>query len=124
MDRRRLAEELAARGRVAEAAELSRRSFETARGDPATLYSLATRYARDARLAGTYPTRLGEEQLARRRRHDAEESLALLRQAVADGFRDATKLRTDPDLASIRGGRDFAAILADLEFPADPFAPR
>ena len=47
----------------------------------------------------------------------------MLRQAVADGFHDAARFRRDavrPDPFRSR----LPAIVADLEFPADPFAPR
>jgi hypothetical protein len=121
--RRRLAEELADRGRGGEALEWSRRSLETARGDPELLYLLAGEYARNAGLTGKTPTRLNADQLRDRRRRFVAGAVAMLRQAVADNFRDAARLRSDPDFDPARSDPEFAAIVADLAFPVDPFAP-
>jgi hypothetical protein len=40
------------------------------------------------------------------------------------GFANVGILKNDPDFDSLRRTRpDFQALLRDLEFPADPFAP-
>jgi hypothetical protein len=122
--RRRLAEEFNDRGRSDEAASWSRRSLATAIGDADLLYSLAGDYARSAGITGTYPTGLDAERLRERRRRFIAGAIAMLRQAVAEGFRDAVRIRGDSGLDPVRSDPGFRSILADLEFPADPFAPR
>ncbi len=42
----------------------------------------------------------------------------MLREAVADGFRDPVRLRSDPDLGPLRSSPEFPALILDLEFPA------
>ena len=49
------------------------------------------------------------------------DTIAMLREAVADGFKDAKALRDEPVLAPIRGTPEFQAIVSDLEFPRDPY---
>ena len=98
-------------------------ALDTARGDPERLYAIALDYARNPGLVGRYPTRLDVRQLDDRRRQFAADAVAMLRQAVAEGFRDATRLRTESQFDPIRADTAFSAILADLEFPVDPFAP-
>jgi hypothetical protein len=44
--------------------------------------------------------------------------VALLRQAVTKGFRDAARLKADPDLAALRGRADFRQLVTDLEAKA------
>jgi eukaryotic-like serine/threonine-protein kinase len=52
----------------------------------------------------------------------ADEAMAILRRAIAAGFRDASRLVSDPELIPLRSRDDFQALRMDLEFPADPFA--
>ena len=120
--RRRLAEELADCGRTAEGSVWSRRWLDAARGDAELLYSLAADYGRQARITGTYPTRLDAGRLRERRRRFVAGAVALLRQAILEGFRDAARIRGDSKLDPIRREPEFGAILADLEFPAEAFA--
>ncbi len=122
--RRRLAEELADRGQTEEAASWARQSFDTVRGNAELLMSLAVTYAELARTTGTYPTRLDARQLAERRRRFVAAAVAMIRQAVADGFRDSARLRADSGLDAIRTDPDFQAILADLDFPTEAFTTR
>jgi tetratricopeptide (TPR) repeat protein len=56
-------------------------------------------------------------------RHHADEAIRLVRRAIATGHRDLASLRGEPGFAPLRGRRDFADLLADAGFPADPFAP-
>ncbi|MGO9469832.1 MAG: protein kinase domain-containing protein [Isosphaeraceae bacterium] len=120
--RRRLAEELADHGQRSEAARYLRHSLDTARGKPELLYSLAIEYAKNATLTGKLPTKLSADQLHERRRRFVAGAVAMLRQAAANGFKDAARLRRESTFESIRSNPDFAAILADIEFPAQPFA--
>jgi serine/threonine-protein kinase len=52
-----------------------------------------------------------------------DRAMAALRSAVAMGFSDTARLRGDTDLEPIRRRPDFQALLGELTFPADPFAP-
>ena len=49
---------------------------------------------------------------------DRRGALDSLRAAVEKGFRDVAAMEADPDLASLRGEKDFAAILGVLKKPA------
>jgi tetratricopeptide (TPR) repeat protein len=54
----------------------------------------------------------------------ADRALDALRRAWAAGYRgDPAKVRSDPDLAVLRGRADFQLLLMDLAMPAEPFAP-
>jgi hypothetical protein len=57
----------------------------------------------------------------------AARAVALLVQAARAGyFRDRVgreEFRTDPDYEVLRSRRDFQALMSDLIFPEDPFAP-
>ena len=119
---RGLADELDARGRHDEALHWRGQSLTIARGNPDLLYQLATVYALNARMMGKWPTKLSPAQLATWRRRYEEETTAMLREAVATGFRDAKRLRDDQEFASFRSDPAFQAIILDLEFPTDPFA--
>ena len=120
--RRRLAAELADRGRSGEASRWRSRALETVRGNPELSYAVALHYARKAGLTGSYPTRLSEGQRAARRRWFAAGAVAMLRQALADGFHDAGELRGESLFDPLRSDPGFRTLLADLEFPAEPFA--
>jgi len=124
MTRRALADEFDARGRSDEAVHWRGQSLATARGNPELFYELATVYGLNARLLGKWPTKLSPAQIETRRRRYEEEAVAMLREAVANGFRSASRLRNEPEFASFRSDPAFQAIILDLEFPANPFAPR
>ena len=53
----------------------------------------------------------------------ADRAMADLRRAVAMGFRDTARLRGEIELEPIRRRPDFQALVGDLAFPPDPFAP-
>ncbi len=120
--RRRFADELADRGRGDEAARWAGCSLDTARGNPEMLYLLAIDYAKNATLTTKLPAKLSADQLQKRRRWFVAGAIAMLRQAAADGFNDAARLQKESTFGPIRSDPDFRAILADIEFPAQPFA--
>jgi hypothetical protein len=120
--RRRLAEELADRGQIDEAARWHRQSLDTGRGNAEMLYLLAIDYARNAGITGTLPTRLNSRQLDIRRRQFEVSGIAMLRQAAAVGFKDGARMRREATFEPIRSLPDFAAIRADIEFPEQPFS--
>jgi hypothetical protein len=47
--------------------------------------------------------------------------MAVLRRAVAAGFKDMARMRFHWNLDPLRARRDFQELLLDLEFPANPF---
>jgi serine/threonine-protein kinase len=53
---------------------------------------------------------------------ELDRAMAVLRQAVAAGYRSLDCMRRDPDLDPLRPRPDFGALLLDLAFPAEPFA--
>jgi serine/threonine-protein kinase len=91
-------------GRPAEALATARTGLKLAPGDPKWLYEAARDVARCGPEAG-------------------DEAMALLRRAIAAGFRDASQLAADPVFRLLRPRADFQELQMDLEFPADPFAP-
>ena len=119
--RRKLAELLTERGENEEAARWRLQSLSTARGEPVLFYEIALEYARMLapidRLPGNLPARVRAD----RRRKIVNDTLEMLREAAADGFKDAKALRDEPALAPIRSTREFQAIVSDLGFPKDPF---
>jgi hypothetical protein len=54
-------------------------------------------------------------------RVEADRAMEVLKQVVAEGYRDAT-MRADPDFAPLRRREDFQVLMLDLDFPAEPFA--
>jgi hypothetical protein len=120
--RRRLAQELADHGEPDEAAQWETRSLNVAQGNPELLYLLAIEYAQSARLTGKLPTKLSSVQLDRRRRQFADGAIAILRQAVAEGFKDAGRFHREAAFEAIQSHPDFAVIRSDIEFPSQPFA--
>ena len=52
----------------------------------------------------------------------ADKAMAVMRQAVAMGYRDPIAYRTESTLDPLRNRPDFQALMMDLEFPSEPFA--
>ncbi len=119
---RGLADELDARGRSDEATPWRSRSLATTQGNPELRYLIATLYAFNSKLVGKWPTKLSPVQLENRRRGYEKEAVTMLREAVADGFKDLNRLLRQPEFASLHSDPAFRAIVLDLQFPADPFA--
>ena len=69
------------------------------------------------------PLRLDASQRARLRERLADETIAMLCEAVAAGFSDVTRLSGEPLFAPIRDTAAFRAIIATRELPRDVFAP-
>jgi hypothetical protein len=124
MIRRKLAQEMSTRGKDEEASRWRAQSLSTARGQPGLLYEIALEYARMLALIDGVPGKVAPRVRQDRRRGIVTDILAMLREAVADGFKDAKALGTEPALSPLRGTREFQAILLDVEFPRDPFARR
>ena len=51
------------------------------------------------------------------------DTIAMLREAVSDGFDDAGRLRSEAVLESIRGEAAFRGISSSMALPRDVFAP-
>jgi hypothetical protein len=60
----------------------------------------------------------GRQELAK---EYADRAIAMLRRAIADGYKDASQMRKEPALDALRDRDDFTKLLADLEkAPAPP----
>ena len=53
----------------------------------------------------------------------ADRAIDTLRRAIASGYRDFVRLRTDADLDRLRSRADFQLLMQDVAFPAKPFVP-
>jgi tetratricopeptide (TPR) repeat protein len=83
------------------------------------------RYKAACVLAGCVPLAAKDNKLPEARRQElargyAGRAVAALRQAVADGHRDAAQLRKDPALDPLRQRDDFQKLLAEVEAAAKP----
>jgi hypothetical protein len=89
---------------VATAAKLK----ELAASNSDLLYSVAGKYALCAGAAANADA----SEVAKR---SAEEAIALLKQAVAKGYKNAAKMKEEKDLDALRDREDFRRLVADLE---------
>jgi tetratricopeptide (TPR) repeat protein/tRNA A-37 threonylcarbamoyl transferase component Bud32 len=103
-------------GRLGESLAAVRENLELRRHHAATLAESAADLAALAELVGKGAGPLTEREEGERACY-AEEALALFREAVARGYRDAQKLRTHKDYEALRGIREFAAIVRAIEGP-------
>jgi eukaryotic-like serine/threonine-protein kinase len=85
-------------------------------------YYLADAYAHLSTLVGRPGTEPSPAQRAEIRSHQ-DRAIDCLRRAVAEGYRSLDNIRRDRDLEPLSSHPDFQALLLDLAFPADPFAP-
>ena len=53
---------------------------------------------------------------------EADQGMNLLRQAVADGYRNTDAIRKEAALDPLRGRLDFQLLMMDVALPNDPFA--
>jgi tetratricopeptide (TPR) repeat protein len=88
-------------------------------GDAHALYSAAREYALTAAQAGKGKTPPSADDQARRRWYTGQ-ALDTLRRAVAAGFRDVKRLRSDTALESVRGRDEFRQLVAELEKKGRP----
>jgi serine/threonine-protein kinase len=98
----------------ADAVRVSRELLSLSRARPRDLYAAAGSFA------SSVPTAAGAERQAL-----AAEAVDALKQAIAAGWKNATKTSRDPDLAPLRDRDDFRRLLTELfdrGFPANPFA--
>ncbi len=77
-------------------------------------------YGAACMLAQCIPTVEKDDKLAAARRQAeiafyADQAMAMLRDAVAKGYKDADRMQTDKDLDPLRAREDFKAVVAELE---------
>jgi tetratricopeptide (TPR) repeat protein len=120
--RRKLADSLAAKGRKDEAGNWGRQSLTTIRGQPRLCYEVAKEYSQRIAPIGALPSYLSHVQLEALRRQMADDAIAMLCEAVSEGFTDLKTLRVEPAFAPIRSRPEFQAIMADVIFNLRPFA--
>jgi hypothetical protein len=88
------------------------------------LFEIGLEYARMLAPVDQLPLRLNASQRARLRHSLADDTIAMLREAVAAGFKDVGRLRSESLLAPIHDQAAYRELLASLELPRDVFAPR
>lgn len=121
--RRELATVLADRGEREEASRWRDLSLTTARGDANLLFEIALEYARRIGPIDLSPTTLDSPRRATLRQRAVNDTIAMLREAVASGFNDAGRLRSEAVLAPVRVDAEFKAIFHTMALPRDVFAP-
>jgi Tol biopolymer transport system component/tetratricopeptide (TPR) repeat protein len=85
------------------------------------LYDLAQLYSVLSGL-GPLDMTVPADRVQRKRTAEADRAMAVLRRAVAAGFKGVDHMRFHRNLDPLRARRDFQELLLDMEFPADPFA--
>jgi tetratricopeptide (TPR) repeat protein len=111
-----------AAGRPAAAADaaLERRAHWP--NDPDELYAVACDLALCIPLVDRGRGHRADEWRAEQRKY-IDLALETLRQAIRAGYADIARMRSDPDLDSLRSSEGFQSLVGDLTFPTDPFAP-
>jgi eukaryotic-like serine/threonine-protein kinase len=107
---------LARRGRHADAVATADKLHDLPPGGPLQLYNAACGYALcvGAVAPGKPTEQLSADEKAARERYAAR-AVAVLREAVAKGYKDVAHLKKDTDLDPLRGRDDFKKLLAELE---------
>jgi tetratricopeptide (TPR) repeat protein len=90
--------------------------------DPEGLYKLACGLAQCVPIVAKGQAQPTPEQRAQRQEY-ADRAMDALRRAVAAGFHDLAHIAKDASLGPLRTRDDFGALVGDLDFPDDPFAP-
>jgi hypothetical protein len=101
-------------GRLAAAAAASVERAKLYPDNPQQVYAVACELALCLPLVGKGKAELTKEEQAERQKY-ADQVMAMLRQAVAAGFDDAGRLKTDKALAPLRTRDDFKQLLAEIE---------
>jgi hypothetical protein len=122
LTRLELADAFTAEGRAEVGLDKQKEALVTIGRQPPILIELMSCYSTSASYVGKVPTKLDSfgQQLLRQRL--VGRGVWCLRQAIAGGFRDAERLRTDPAFAPLRVDADFRNAMNDLEFPENPFS--
>jgi hypothetical protein len=81
-------------------------------------YNAACMFAKAAALASTTAHTPGSQMESRRNK---DRAIALLRRAVAMGFKEWKLLASDQDLSALPYHPDFQILMMDLALPTDPF---
>jgi hypothetical protein len=115
--RRKLALVLAADGNEVAASRWRAQSLSTARGQGELFYEIALEYVRMLGPIDRVPGKLAPSVRQARRQQVVDDTMAMLREAIADGFHDAKRLRTEEAFSPIRHTPEFQATVAGLEFP-------
>ena len=101
-------------GRPAEAAAATLERRQLWPHEPEQLYSVASDLVQCIPLVGRGKTDLTSAEQAERRRY-ADQAMEVLRQAVADGYKDVEKLKKDTALVLLQSRREFQELVRKLE---------
>jgi tetratricopeptide (TPR) repeat protein/tRNA A-37 threonylcarbamoyl transferase component Bud32 len=101
-------------GRLNEAAEAALERQKLWPTNPNQLYEVARELALCVPLVGKDKDPLLPEEQAQRRRY-SDQALDVLRQAVANGYKDIEQLKTASDLDPLRSREDFKKLRTELE---------
>jgi serine/threonine protein kinase len=121
--RRKLAELMASQGRKDESDRWRNQSLAAIAGKAEICFDVAKEYSRRIGPIGVLPTKLSPGQLEARRRGFAAAAIAMLREAVSEGFEDSDALRSESLFSPLRHRPDFQAIAVEATFRSRPFAP-
>ncbi len=115
---------LAVRGRHADAAATAEKVRERAPKNADSLYNLGCCYALCAGgvAPGIPPEQLGLAEASARKRYAAL-AVEALAEAVRLGYKDATNLETDPDLAAVRREEGYRQLVERLKAAVAPAKP-
>ena len=110
-------------GRPAEAVASLRRAVALRDRIPTALVEARYELAHDHALLADLAIIPGSGLSADEGLAEASNAMTALRQAVAAGFHDASRLHREADFSSLRGRPDFQLLMMDLAFPPEPLAP-
>jgi serine/threonine-protein kinase len=113
-NRQGLTETLLTQGEHSAAAETSSQLLEAAVDPAGDAYKAACFLARCVPLA-EHDKQLADPARKERAQHYADQTMAALRRAVQNGYKDMPHMKQDPDLAAIRSRPDFQKLVVELE---------